>query len=144
MSHIKMITERPYIWGTFIWNMFDFGSNIRKEGDTPHVNDKGLVSYDREIRKDAFYLYKANWNKSEKTAHLCSKRFIERKEDITDVVVFTTAPLAELYVNGKRIGKKETDDYATIIWKEVQLNQGTNKVEIRTADGNDSAEWIVK
>ena len=98
-----MITERDFIWGSYIWNMFNFGSNFRHEGDTPHENDKGLVTMDRKIRKDAFFLYKANWNKNEKTVHLCSKRFTDRKEDITDVVVFTTAPSAKLFINGKQV-----------------------------------------
>jgi len=144
ISHIKMIAERDYIWGTFVWNMFDFGSNFRKEGDTPHVNDKGLVSYNRKNRKDAFYLYKANWNKSEKTTHLCSKGYAERKEDVTDIIAFTTAPLAKLFVNGKQVGTMKTDLYATVIWKNVKLTSGKNVVEIKTADGNDSTEWTVK
>jgi beta-galactosidase len=144
MAHIKMIAERDFIWGSFIWNMFDFGSNYRREGDTPHINDKGLVSYDRNHRKDAFYLYKANWNKEEKTTHLCSKEYVERKEDITDIVAFTTAPSARLFINGKQVGKMETDQYATVVWRNVKLSTGKNHVEIKTADGTDSADWIVK
>jgi len=144
MSHIKLIDERDYIWGTFVWNMFDFGSNFRSEGDTPHVNDKGLISYDRKYRKDSFYLYKANWNKNEKTTHLCSKSYKDRKEDITDIIAFTTAPLAKLFINGKQVGTMKTDQYATVVWKNVKLTSGKNLVEVRTSDGNDSAEWIVK
>jgi beta-galactosidase len=144
ISHIKMIDKRDFIWGSFVWNLFDFGSNFRQEGNTPHINDKGLVSFDRKQRKDAFYLYKANWNKNEKTTHLCSKNFTDRKEDITDIVVFTTAQSAKLFINGKQIGKMNTDDYATAIWKNVKLNPGKNLVEIKTDDGNDSAEWTVK
>lgn len=144
IGHIKMIDERDYIWGTFVWNMFDFGSNFRKEGDTPHVNDKGLISFDRKFRKDAFYLYKANWNKNEKTTHLCSKGYKDRKEDVTDIIAFTTAPSAKLFVNGKQVGALKTDAYATVTWKNVKLNPGKNLVEIRTIDGNDSAEWTVK
>jgi beta-galactosidase len=142
-STLKMITERDFIWGSFVWNMFDFGSNIQKAGGLPHLNDKGLVTYDRKIRKDAFYLYKANWNKAEKTTHLCSKRYTERKENITDIIVFTTAPSAKLFINGKQIGTMNTDAYATVVWKNVKLSIGKNMVEIKTADGNDSAEWTV-
>jgi beta-galactosidase len=144
MSHIKMIDERDYIWGTFVWNMFDFGSNMRTEGDTPHINDKGLVSYDRKYRKDAFYLYKANWNKEVKTTHLCSRDYIERKEDIADIIAFTTAPSAKLFINGKQVGTMKTDQYATVAWKNIKLASGKNLVEIRTSDGNDSAEWTIK
>lgn len=144
ISHLKMISERDYIWGSFVWNMFDFGSNFRREGNTPHLNDKGLVSYDRKQRKDAFYLYKANWNKAEKTTHLCSKGYTDRKEDVTDIIVFTTAPSVKLFINGKLVGKMETDKYATVTWKDIKLTTGKNHVEILTADGTDSADWNVK
>jgi beta-galactosidase len=144
ISHIKMIAERDFIWGTYIWNLFDFGSNFRREGSTPHLNDKGLVTYDRKHRKDAFYLYKANWNKKEKTTHLCSKGYTERKEDVTDIVVFTTAPTAKLLINGKPVGTLKADSYATVIWKNVKLAPGKNVVEIITVDGNDSAVWNVR
>ena len=142
-STLKMITERDFIWGSFVWNMFDFGSNIQRAGGLNHLNDKGLVTYDRKIRKDAFFLYKANWNKAEKTTHLCSKRYTERKENIADIIVFTTAPSAKLFINGKQVGTMNTDAYATVVWKNVKLSPGKNIVEIKTADGNDSAEWTV-
>lgn len=144
MTTLKMITERDYIWGSFVWNMFDFGSNIQRAGGLPHLNDKGLVTYDRKFRKDAFYLYKANWNKDEKTTHLCSKNYTERKESTTDVIAFTTAPLAKLFINGKQVGSMKTDQFATVVWKNIKLTSGKNLIEIRTADGTDSAEWIVK
>lgn len=143
MAHLKMIEERDYIWGSYVWNMFDFASSMRTEGDTNNINDKGLVTYNRQTRKDAFYLFKANWNKHDKTVHLCSKRYVDRKEDVTDIIVFTTAPNARLYLNGKLVGTQKTDAYATVVWKNVKLNKGVNQVEIRTVDGNDSAEWNV-
>lgn len=143
-TQLEQITERDYIWGSFVWNTFDFASAMRREGDTNNLNDKGLVSHDRQQRKDAFYLYKANWNKQAKTVHLCSKDFTEREESLCDVVVFTTAPSAKLYVNGKLVGQQKTDAYATCTWNDVHLQQGENHVEVRTAQGNDSALWIVK
>ena len=143
MKHIKMITERDYIWGSYVWNMFDFASSMRTEGDTNNINDKGLVTHDRQTRKDAFYLYKANWNKAEQTVHLCSKRYVDRKEDVTDIIVFTTAPNVKLYINGKLVGTQKTDAYATVVWENVKLSKGVNQVEVRTAHGNDSATWNV-
>lgn len=142
-AHIRMIAERDYIWGSFVWNLFDFSSAMRREGDTNNLNDKGLVSFDRKRRKDAFYLFKANWNKQEKTVHLCSKDYTDRQESVTDIIAFTTAPNAKLYLNGKLIGTQKTDDYKTVEWKNVQLRPGVNTVEIRTAHGNDVAEWTV-
>ena len=144
MNNWKVIAERDYIWGSFVWNMFDFGSSIRREGDVNNLNNKGLMSQDRQTRKDAFYFYKANWNKAEQTVHLCSKRYTDRAEDTTDVIAFTTAPSAKLFINGKQVGSAKTDAYATVRWDDVKLAKGENRVEIRTAHGNDSVVWTVK
>jgi beta-galactosidase len=144
INTLKMINERDYIWGSFVWNMFDFGSTVQRAGGLPHLNDKGLVTFDRRFKKDAFYLYKANWNKNEKTTHLCSKNYTERKVNVTDIIAFTTAPSAKLFINGKFVGKMVTDEYATVIWKDIKLSPGKNIIEIKTDDGNDSAEWSVK
>lgn len=56
MENRKALVKRPFVWGSFVWNMFDFGAAHRTEGDRPGVNDKGLATRDRKIRKDAFYL----------------------------------------------------------------------------------------
>ena len=144
MAHIRMIEEREYLWGTFVWNMFDFASSMRREGDTNNMNDKGLVSHDRKVRKDAFYAYKAYWNKNEKTVHLCSKDYTQRKEALCDIIVFTTAPSVKLYINGKLVGTQKTDAFATAQWRDFTLQKGENRVEVRTAHGNDSATWIVE
>lgn len=64
-EHWLAIDQRPFLWGTFIWSMFDFGAAHRREGEVQGKNDKGLVSFDRKDKKDAFYFYKANWNKKE-------------------------------------------------------------------------------
>ena len=138
---LKAITERDYVWGSFAWNMFDFGSSMRQEGESNNLNDKGLVSHDRKVCKDAYYLYKANWNKREHTVHLCSKDYTQRKEAKTDVVAFTTAPNAPLFINGKKIGTQKTDKYATVEWKDITLSKGANKIELRTPQGNESAVW---
>lgn len=140
----KAMAERDFVWCSFVWIMFDFGSTAYREGDTNNLNDKGLVTQDRKIRKDAFYFYKANWNKAESTLHLCSKRYVERSEDVTDIVVFSTSPKVKLYLNGKLVGTKNTDDLATVRWEEVKLAPGENVVKVKSASGEDSAVWHVK
>ena len=140
----KAIAERDYVWGSFLWNMFDFASSMRKEGDTDNQNDKGLVTRDRKTRKDAFYFYKANWNKAVSTIHLCSKNYTEREEDTTEIVVFSTAPSVKLYLNGKLVGTQKTDAYATVRWPGVKLQSGENTVVVKSAAGEDSATWTVK
>ncbi len=84
----QCIRSTPQIWGSFVWNMFDFGSSARYEGDSPGINDKGLVTYDRKVCKDACYFYKANWN-PEPMVYITSRRFAERKRAHVPVKVYT-------------------------------------------------------
>ncbi|BEG98979.1 beta-glucuronidase LacZ4 [Bacteroides sedimenti] len=148
MENWKVIAERPFIWGSFVWNMFDFGAAHRTEGDKPGRNDKGLVTFDRKVRKDAFYFYKANWNKEAKTLYLCNKRNTNRHRSLTDVMVFTNVSGVELFVNGKSMGKKSPDNYATICWKDIKLNPGENLIEVRSTDSKvkltDSCSWVLE
>lgn len=128
----KIIHERPFVWGTFVWNMFDFGAAHRTEGDRPGINDKGLVTFDRKVKKDAFYFYKANWNKQEPMIYLAEKRCVLRTQLEQTFMAFTTAPEAELFVNGKSYGKQQTDNYATATWKGIKLQEGANAIRVTT------------
>lgn len=84
----KIISERPYVWGSFVWNMFDFGAAHRTEGDRPGINDKGLVTHDRKVKKDAFYFYKANWN-PEPMVYIAGRRSVNRVKPVTEVQIFS-------------------------------------------------------
>lgn len=84
----KIISERPYVWGSFVWNMFDFGAAHRTEGDRPGINDKGLVTHDRKVKKDAFYFYKANWN-PEPMVYIAGHRSVNRVKPVTEVQIFS-------------------------------------------------------
>lgn len=126
----KAISSRPYIWGSFVWNMFDFGAAHRTEGDRPGINDKGLVTFDRKVRKDAFYFYKANWNKEEPVLYLAGKRNTVRSRCLQTITAFTNQPGAELFVNGKSYGKAMPDQYAILEWKNVELQPGENEIKV--------------
>jgi beta-galactosidase len=122
--------SRPFVWGTFVWNMFDFTSNTRHEGGIPGRNDKGLVTYDRKTKKDAFFFYKANWS-DEPTLYITSRRFTERINPITDVKVYSNANEVELFVNGVSQGKHVVDANCILVWKGVKLQTGANRIEAR-------------
>ena len=102
---LKMWSERPYIWAMHCWNMFDFGADGREEGGKPGQNQKGLVTFDRKTRKDAFYLYKAYLSK-EPFVHLCGRRYIDRPEDVTKVKVYSNQSSVTLTVDGKEFGSQ--------------------------------------
>ena len=107
---IKQLFTRKYIWATHVWNMYDFGADARAEGGENGQNHKGLMTIDRKYKKDAFYAYKA-WLSDEPFVHLCSKRYIDRVEDVTKVTVYSNQPEVELFANGKSLGKKTAEDH---------------------------------
>ena len=107
---IKQLFSRKYIWATHVWNMFDFGADARNEGGENGQNHKGLVTFDRKYKKDAFYAYKA-WLSDEPFVHLCGKRYVDRVEDVTKVTVYSNCREVELFANGVSLGKKEAEDH---------------------------------
>lgn len=107
---IKQLYTRQYLWCTFVWNMFDFGADARNEGGENGQNHKGLVTFDRKYKKDSFYAYKA-WLSDEPFVHICSKRYVNRVEDITQIKVYSNQPEVELFANGESIGKKTAEDH---------------------------------
>jgi len=120
----KAMAQRPYLWGTFVWNMFDFGSDGRAEGEHSGQNDKGLVSFDRKIKKDAFFWYKANWN-AEPMVHIAGKRFSPRPPGPIEIKVYSNCESVELFLNGKSLGAKKSDDMI-YTWSESELREGEN------------------
>jgi beta-galactosidase len=134
---------RPYLWATFAWVMFDFGSAWRNEGDTPGINDKGLVTADRKTRKDAFYFYKAKWT-TEPFVYITSRRHTERTDPNTTVKVYSNCDSVELKVNGQSLGSK-TETSRVFKWFDVRLKPGLNTIEVVAArDGktySDKCEW---
>lgn len=107
---IKQLFTRKYMWATHVWNMFDFGADARCEGGENGQNHKGLVTFDRKYKKDSFYAYKA-WLSDDPFVHLCSKRYIDRVEDVTKVTVYSNLPEVELFANGESLGKKAAADH---------------------------------
>lgn len=103
---LHCIEERPWLWATHVWNLFDFAADGRDEGGKHGVNQKGLVTMDRKVKKDAFYLYKAAWNK-EPFVHVCGRRYVNRAEAVTEIKVYSNQPEVSLYVDGVLAGRKE-------------------------------------
>ncbi|MBE5803474.1 MAG: glycoside hydrolase family 2 protein [Clostridiales bacterium] len=107
---IKQLFTRKYLWATHVWNMFDFGADNRAEGGENGQNHKGLMTFDRKYKKDAFYAYKA-WLSDDPFVHICGKRYVDRVEDVTKVTVYSNQPEVELFVNGESLGKKAAADH---------------------------------
>lgn len=132
---IKQLFTRKYLWATHVWNMFDFGADARNEGGENGQNHKGLVTFDRKYKKDAFYAYKA-WLSDEPFVHICSKRYVDRVEDVTKVTVYSNQPEVELFVNGKSVGKKAAPDH--FFYFEIE-NKGESQIVAVAGDCRDES-----
>jgi len=142
----KIFKKRPFLWSTYVWNMFDFGANIRDEGGVKGRNNKGLITYDRKIKKDAFYMYKANWS-DEKFVHITSKRFVDRPEEKITVKVYSNCDKITLYVNGKEIENGtlyNTSCDKTFIFENVLLKDGVNDIKAISYDGGVLLEDVAR
>ena len=130
----KMIGERPYLWATHVWNLFDFAADGRDEGGKHGVNQKGLVTMDRKLRKDAFYLYKAAWNHKEPFVHLCGSRYVERCGDTTKIKVYSNQQQVTLLVDGREAG---TCTGNRIFVFTIPLTEGEHRVEAMASHCSD-------
>lgn len=157
---LRVIESHPWLWATYVWNMFEFAADKRKEGGTEGLNTKGLVTYDRSVKKDAFYLYKSYW--SEKSfVHICGRRFVDRVGDTTEVKVYSNQKVVTLYCDGERVETKsgehififnipitgshvlraESDGFVDEI--EIRKVDEPNQEYILEAGANDGVDWYL-
>ena len=137
---IKQIMDRPYLWATHVWNMFDFAADARAEGGENGMNHKGLVTFDRKYKKDSFYAYQA-WLSDKKVLHLCSKKYIDRVEDVTKVTVYSNCDEIELFANGVSVGKQTKGKYPFFYFN--VKNEGETTLTVK-ADGLEDTAVIRK
>lgn len=130
----KMLADRPWIWSSHVWNMFDFGCAARDEGGVSGRNNKGLVTMDRKTKKDSYYIYKAYWNK-EPMVHLCGKRYAQRAGESTEIRVYSNQPTVILYVNHEKAGE-QTGDKVFVF--RVSLRDGMNIITAEAGSVKDS------
>ncbi|WP_245632677.1 glycoside hydrolase family 2 TIM barrel-domain containing protein [Edaphobacter aggregans] len=148
-SHIheqnwSTLRSKLYLWGTFLWNSFDFGSTTRSEGNAQDINTKGIVTFDHKYRKDAYFFYKANWTATP-TVHINSRLYTERAYRIADVRVYSNAPKTSLKVNGKLIGVLADCPDRICVWNGVVLSPGANNSiaigSFSKGDVEDRVQW---
>ncbi len=154
--------EEPYIAGEFIWTGFDYIGE-----PTPYSNfflkQMGLSeelssvsSYFGAvdlcgIPKDRFYLYKSYWKPDETTVHILPHwNWPERVGQVTPVFVYTNGDCAELFLNGKSLGKKcknpkseKSVERFRLMWTEVKYEPGELKA-VAYKEGKIIGQQIMK
>ncbi len=147
-SHVAQIKKMPFLNFTSLWILFDFPVANRMEGymdsadgvnftaneDRKYMNDKGLVTRDRQTKKDVFYLYKSLWNKEETTVYITRRRlkYYPANEDLC-IKVYSNAKSLTLYQNDRIVTKKYSSEESTgVIWTfpavQLKTDQDTFKV----------------
>lgn len=130
----KVLDERPWIWSSHVWNMFDFGCAARDEGGVAGRNNKGLITMDRKTKKDSYYVYQAYWSKKP-MIHLCGKRYAQRAGETTEIRVYSNQPTVALYVNGKLAEEKSAEKVFVFT---VALEDGFNTILAAAGELKDS------
>lgn len=133
------IRDLPYLWGSFIWVGFDLASDGRSEGDRNGINDKGLVTYDRAVRKDAYYWYQANWS-DQPMLHLAERRHDYRTQARVTIRAYSNQPSVRLTVNGRALPEMPVIDHV-VTWTDVVLTPGSNRIELSSGDLREEAVW---
>ena len=131
---LKFFEKRPFMWATHLWNMFDFAADARNQGGEPGMNHKGLVTFDRQTKKDSFFIYKAYWSR-EPFVHICGSRYVDRPEKQTTVKIYSNCGKVTLYANGNKVATQTGDKVFTF---RIPLD-GEVKLEAISGDCRDSA-----
>lgn len=130
----KVLDERPWLWSSHVWNMFDFGCAARNEGGVAGRNNKGLVTMDRLVKKDSFYIYQAYWSKKP-MVHICGRRYAQRAGDTAQIRVYSNQPSVSLYLNGEPAGTKEG---GRVFVFTLSLKHGENLLTAIAGEASDS------
>ena len=134
-EHMAQVFEdRPWVWASHVWNMFDFGCAARNEGGVSGRNNKGLITMDRKTKKDSYFVYQAYWTQTP-MVHIAGRRHAQRAGETTEIKVYSNQDTVVLYVNGKEVGQQT----AHRVFKfDVALNEGFNTILAVAGDVKDS------
>ncbi len=131
---LECFKRHPYMWGNYVWNMFDFAADARNQGGDPGMNHKGLVTFDRKLKKDCFYLYKAYWTE-DPFVYLAGRRYEYRTETVTEITVYSTCVEVSLYNNGKLVETKKGNR----VFKFKMTMEDENHLEVKAGNCTDAA-----
>ena len=130
---LECFKRHPYMWAHYYWNMFDFAADARNQGGEPGMNHKGMITFDRKLKKDVFYLYKAYWTNTP-FVYIAGRRYEYRTEKVTEITVYSTMKEVSLYNNDKLVGTKAGDK----VFKFKMKMEDVNHLEVKAGDYTDS------
>lgn len=140
--YLDEMLKRPFVAGAFVWNLADFNSETREE-TMPHINNKGLLRWDRKPKAPYYYYMSKLVDKP--LVKISSDEWKLRTGVADSGALTCTQPLQamtnldslELLVNGKSIGWKKAE--AGIVHWALPYTNGLNRVLVR---GQYNNNWI--
>ena len=135
----RQIRDKPWLWASFVWAGFDFPSAGRNEGDTAGINDKGLITFDRRAKKDAYFWYQANWSKAA-MVYITSRRYTVRATPNADLKIYSNQVKVRVTVNDSVIAEQPVVDHIALI--KITLRAGPNRIKVSAGDKTDEVKWI--
>ena len=141
----SIIAQHPYIIASYLWNMFDFAVPTSKRGSVDARNMKGMMTFDRRIKKDSYFWYKANWSK-EPVLYLTQRRNAVREKKETSITVYSNIGTPKVYLNGKELtGVRKGYTDVHYIFDKVVLDDGKNVLKAsllhQGKEYTDEIEW---
>ena len=130
---LKCFQRHPYLWGYYYWNMFDFAADARNQGGEPGRNHKGMVTFDRKVKKDVFYLYKAYWTDTP-FVYIAGRRYEYRRQKVTEITVYSNRKEVSLYNNKTLVETKSGEK----VFKFKMPMEEVNHLEVKAGDCRDS------
>ncbi|MFV0593154.1 MAG: glycoside hydrolase family 2 protein [Draconibacterium sp.] len=135
-----VIEKHPYILASYLWNMFDFAVPMWSRGGVEARNMKGLITFDRKIKKDAFYWYKANWSE-EPVVYLTQRRNTDREKQTTTITVYSNVGTPKVFLNGEELGGvKQGTTKVHYVFENVTLREGINTIKAIASEKGQSFE----
>jgi len=131
------LDKHPYVAGGFVWSGWDYLGE-----PTPYYGARssyfGVIDL-AGFKKDRFYLYQSHWRPELPMAHILPHwTWPDRVGQVTPVHVFTSGDEAELFLNGKSLGRKKKSQYEyRLRWDDVKYEPG----ELKVVAYKDGKEW---
>ena len=150
--------DKDWVIGEFVWTGFDYlGEPSPYDEYWPSRSSYFGICDLAGLPKDRYYLYRSHWNKQEHTIHLLPHWTWGKSRigEVTPVYCYTDYPSAELFVNGKSMGKREKIkgaggngehrlDRYRLRWNDVKYEPGELKVVVYDENGGKAGEKVVR
>lgn len=148
--HLKEQEKMPWLTGAAYWPFKDFSTPVRPDNPVPYMNQKGVVERDFS-KKESYYVFQSYWTTAP-MVHIYGHSWPVRWGDVGEekmVKVYSNCTEAELFVNGKSMGKKKRNSQnypaAGLRWM-VKYKEGENKIKVvaKTKEGKEITDEITQ